>query len=130
MASLDAPLATRFSEALREKGLEVWNPDLDLMPGDNWAAKVARELNESQAMVVLLTPDAISSPHVKREMEYALGAKSYSNRLIPVVIGDRQRLPTHEIPWIIRHLPWFEFDNRGRADDQIERIANAIRSPA
>ena len=34
----DAPLAARVSEALRRSGLEVWDPDLDLLPGDNWAA--------------------------------------------------------------------------------------------
>ena len=56
-------------------------------------------------MVVLLTPHTINSPHVKREIEYALGAKSYSKRLIPVAVGDRERLPRHKIPWILRRLP-------------------------
>ena len=71
----DAPLAARVSEALRRSGLEVWDTDLDVLPGDNWAAEVARALEESEAMVVLLTQDAINSPYVRREMEYALGAK-------------------------------------------------------
>ena len=74
-AHTDTPLANRVSEALREKGLDVRDPELDLLPGDNWAAEVARALEESQALVVLLTPDAEGSPHVRREMEYALGAK-------------------------------------------------------
>ena len=39
---MDAPLAVRVSEALRRNGLEVWNPDLDLLPGDNWAAEEAQ----------------------------------------------------------------------------------------
>ena len=42
-------------------------------------------------MTVLLTPAAVSSPYVKREIEYALGAKNYSNRLFPVVAGDPDR---------------------------------------
>ena len=62
-------------------------------------------------MVVLLTPDAISSPWVRREMEYALGAKRYSNRLIPVAIGDRDRIPAHDVPWIVRQLPWVELED-------------------
>ena len=33
----DAPLATRVSEGLQKKGLDVWDPDVDLFPGDNWA---------------------------------------------------------------------------------------------
>ena len=60
-------------------------------------AKVARALEESQAMVVLLTRNAVNSSHVKREMAYALGEKRFSNRLIPVFVGDRAGLPTHDI---------------------------------
>ena len=79
-----------------------------------------------------LTSDggALNSPHVKREIEYALGTKSYTNRLIPVVIGDRERLPQHGIPWILRTLPWFELDDREHRDAEMEHIANAIRSHA
>ena len=65
-----------------------------------------------------------------REMEYALGAKSYSHRLIPVVVGDRSRIPEHEIPWIIRRLPWLRLNDAGGGDAEVERIASAIRSHA
>lgn len=126
----DAPLATRVSEALQRKGLDVWDPDVDLLPGDNWAAKVARALEESQAMVVLLTPAAVNSSHVKREMEYALGEKRFSNRLIPVFVGDRARLSTHDIPWIVRRMPSVELDDPGTEDTQFDRIADAIQVAA
>ena len=126
----DAPLAARVSAALQRSGLEVWGTDLNVLPGDNWAAAVARALEESEAMVVLLTPGAINSPNVRREIEYALGAKRYSNRLIPVAVGDRARLPTHEIPWIVRQLPWVELHARESGDPNIDSIADAIRSHA
>ena len=126
----DAPLAARVSEALQRSGLDVWDTDLHVLPGDNWAAEVARALEESEAMVVLLTRDAISSPYVRREMEYALGAKRYSNRLIPVAVGDRDRLPSHEIPWIVRQLPWVELPGPESGDADVELIADAIRSHA
>ena len=125
----DAELAARISEALQEMGLDVWDSDLNLLPGDNWAAEVARALEESDAMVVLLTPDAINSPWVRREMEYALGAKRYSNRLIPVAIGNRDCIPTNDIPWIVRQMPWVELEDWGQGTAGIERIADAIRSP-
>ena len=41
-------------------------------------------------MVVLLTPAAVGSRWVKREIEYALGAKNFSNCLISVVVDDRE----------------------------------------
>lgn len=121
---VDAPLASRVSEALERRGLEVWDPGRDVLPGDNWAAEVARALEESEAMVVLLTPHSIDSPHVRRDMEYALGAKNYSNRLIPVVVGGAEHLPEERIPWIVRQLPWYQLDHQGA---EVQPIADALR---
>ena len=129
-ADADAALAARISEALAKSGFEVWDSDRDLLPGDNWAGKIARALEESEAMIVLLTPAAVNSPQVRREIEYALGARNYSNRLIPVVVGDRKRFPTNEIPWIVRRLPWYELDASETDTPRVERIADAILSQA
>lgn len=127
-AQQDAALAGRVAEALQGDGLEVWNAERNLLPGDNWAAEVGRALEESEAMVVLLTPEAIGSRWVMREMDYALGAKNHRNRLIPVVVGDREGLPTSDIPWIVRRMPWIEL--RDREAPEVKPIADAIRSHA
>lgn len=126
----DAPLAAKVTAALRTRGLDVWDPDAQLLPGDNWAAEVARALEQSQAMVVLLTPQAVQSRHVRRDIEYALGAKSYSHRLIPVVVGDPSQIPEHEIPWIVRRLPRLHLNDAGGGGVEVEQIASAIRSHA
>ena len=54
---------------------QVWDPEVNVLPGDNWAAQVGRALEESDAMVVLLTSNSVSSPHVKADMSYALGSR-------------------------------------------------------
>lgn len=126
----DALLAARLSKALEGSGLEVWDPDRELFPGDNWALEVSRALEESKAMVVLLTQAAIDSPNVRREMEYALGAKNYSNRLIPVIVGDPDKLPDKRIPWMVRRLPRFDLKDSEAADLQVGPIADAILSNA
>lgn len=126
----DSPLAARVSKALQKAGLQVWDPKVHLLPGDNWPAQVGRALEESEAMVVLLTPNSISSPHVKAEMTYALGSKSYRNRLIPVAVGGREQLPKGEIPWIVRKLRWVDLPNPESADPEVKPIAEALLSRA
>ena len=126
----DAALAARITEGLEERGLKVWDPDRDLLPGDNWAGEIARTLEESEAMIVLLTPAAVSSPHVKREIEYALGAKNYSNRLIPVVVGDPALFRSPDVPWIFRRMPCVELEDSETSLPKVEPIADAILSRA
>ena len=109
----------------------VWrsgDPDADVFPGDNWAEKAARALEESHAVVLLLTPAAVNSPYVRREIEYALGAKRYSNRLIPVAIGAREELPADSIPWIVRRMPWVELEDCESGFPEVKPIAEAILS--
>ena len=125
-----AAFAERVCKALADSGLEVSDPDREHLPGDNWAGEVARALEESEAMVVLLTPAAASSPDVKRNIEYALGAKNYRNRLIPVVVGGFKNFPAAEVPWIVRRMPWFELDDSEAEPPKVEPIAEAILSHA
>jgi TIR domain len=72
-AHTDEPLVKKVAVGLKEAGLEVWDDTREIMPGDNWADKVAQALRESETMVVLLTPDALRSSWVRRDVEYALG---------------------------------------------------------
>ena len=81
-------------------------------------------------MVVLLTPSAVGSTAVMRNIEYALGAKNYSNRLIPVVVGGLEHFSAAEIPWIVRRMPWFELDDDEVEPPKVQLIAEALLSHA
>ena len=122
----DAAFAERVGDALMNSGLEVSDPVQEYLPGDNWASEVARALEESNAMVVLFTPAAVSSLDVKRNIEYALGAVNYSNRLIPVVVVDSEAVPETEIPWIVRRMPRFELTDTETESPKVAPIAEAI----
>ena len=129
-AHSDAPLAQRIGSELSKRGLDVWDADRELLPGDNPANEISRALEESDAMVVLLTPAAIAAPHVMREMSFALGAKNFSNRLVPVAIGKSRDLAVDRVPWIVRTLPWIELENVDEDIPKVTPIANAILSHA
>ena len=54
-------LARRVGDALEEAGLEVWDAERDVLPGDNLALEAGQALQDSDAMVVLLTPAGVRS---------------------------------------------------------------------
>lgn len=124
----DSDLAAKVAEVLQRNGLEVWYNG-EVLPGDNWAQKVAEALEQSQAMVVLITPESRRSKWMEREIEYALGKREFSGRLIPVVVGRLADIQPDDIPWILRRLHIIEIPTAAEQEEGIEKIAEALRVP-
>ena len=127
-AHTDDSFVSKVEAGLEKVGLEVWNANREVLPGDNWADKIARALKESEAMVVLVTPDALRSNWVRWEIEYALGERGYRKRLIPVLV----RKPEGDIPWILRRLPMIdmeEFTEEVGINQISQALLKAAQSP-
>lgn len=126
----DEALAQKIVEILEEAGLEVWDDTREILPGDNWAEQVAQALKESEAMVVLLTPEATRSRWVRREIEYALGEERYSKRLIPVLVGDPADFPQEAIPWILWRLQMIKLSEYDKEEEGIRQIVQTLLEAA
>jgi len=85
-ADADQKLAADLASYLTRAGFVVRDPLKESLPGDNIGSQIETALEKSDAMVVLLSPDASRSQYVNSEIQYALGSPQYKNRLIPVVV--------------------------------------------
>src|ERR1041385_7394649 len=103
-SATDASLAKHVADALIESGFEVWDDTSQVLPGDNWGEKLAQALEESTAMIVLLTPNSVKSPNVTFELGFALGNRDYKGRVIPVLAATPEQLPIEQIPWVLRRF--------------------------
>ena len=110
--------------------MDVWDDSIEVLPGDNWAQLTSQALEESQAMVVLLTPESIDSKWIKWDIQFALGNISYNKRLIPVFIGDPNKFSQESIPWIFKHLTVINLPDHDKNDEHIRQIAEAIKQAA
>jgi hypothetical protein len=97
-AHADRRFAARLAKTLEAAGHDVWT-EREILPGDNWAAAAATALDQADALVALISPDALQSELVKHEWEYALGQERFRYRLIPVEVRR-----TDEKPWIFERL--------------------------
>jgi hypothetical protein len=127
-ASADAVLAKQLAGALREAGFQVWDGS-EVLPGDNPGVKLAEALEESEAMVVLLTPNSVHAPNVSLELGYALGKLDYKGRVIPVVAASPQELPLNDIPWILNRFKIIQLPQPD-PEEGVETIAEALRAAA
>jgi hypothetical protein len=125
-ADRDDKLAQALRIELEKGGLEVWDPVARLTPGDNWALEQGKALKDAEAIVVLLSPAALASDHVKREIDYALGEPRFKGRLIPVVVR-----PVKEIPWILETLQVLRIDaDLGRGSRRVLEALKRIQTAA
>jgi hypothetical protein len=129
-AAEDEALASKIVSSLEDAGLEVWYDRREIIPGDNWADRIANGLRESNAMVVLVTPTALESNHMQRDIDYALTQKRFKGRLVPVLAGDSRRFSGWSIPWIFEHLPMISLNENGVREEELEQIAAVLKHSA
>ena len=110
-------LAQKSGQELSEAGLEVWDPDQEILPGADSTAELKAALESPGALVVFISPDAMASRSVSYEIEYALGAKHLRGRLIPVTIR-----PTKHAPWILDSLEPVQYQSPGKSGRQIVEL--------
>ena len=96
----DSRFADEVRDALTRHHLNVWNPDRELFPGDNWLLKAGQALEKADVVVILLSSEYIDSPVAKREIQYVITQPKFENRVFPVRVGTGVR----KIPWFFRDL--------------------------
>jgi hypothetical protein len=109
-AQKDTALAKELAERLTKGGFKVWNPDLEIAPGDNWAKKTGEALDKSDLIVILLTPKAMDAEWLRREIEFALGSKKHEGRVFTVFVGPVREVGK-DVPWILLKLPHYQADS-------------------
>src|SRR5580698_8867907 len=95
----DKSFAERLASELSKQGYDVWDPEVEMSPGDKWVEQIGQALKRSKAMVVLLSPDSVKSELVRRDIEYALSNLNYAGRVFPVLVR-----PTEDFPWILHNF--------------------------
>jgi hypothetical protein len=121
-AASDASLVRKLATQLEAAGVDSWNATTQALPGANRSAELGRALDQAEALIVLISPDAMKSPVVRREIQFALGQERFQDRLIPVMV---KQTPSGEIPWILRTLQWA----KGGADKVANQVLKALDAP-
>ena len=129
-ARKDDNVARRLAERLQQCGFDVWDAQDQIVPGDNWAKKIGAALDNSDLLLILLTPGAIKSDGLRRDIEFAIGSKKYANRVYTVMVGPTFKAQT-DIPWILLKLPHMQVESAAEFDaavDEIQELASSLGS--
>lgn len=121
------PLVRQVVKTLKQAGLDVWDDEYDTYSSDNWAKITGEALEQSDAMVVLVTPDALDSLIVHRDIAFALGNKKFAYRVVPVLVGVDRSEAWEKLGWIIHHLDPIIVPVSDRQEEGIDQITHALQ---
>lgn len=93
----DRKIAEALKRALAGLDVEVWWDDR-VRPGDDWGRTVSDALAQSDAAVLLITPDSLRSSWARAEWREAIAS---TRRVLPVLAAGAE---FHDLPPEVRHI--------------------------
>jgi len=107
--------ADDLTQRLRQRGAHVWAPTKQMRLGRNWLQQAGDQLGQVDAVVLVMTPDALKLDSACRT-ECVL-AQTMGTPVIPVRMSEVQTYPTFVAPGVT----WVDLYGNPSAFDLLER---------
>ena len=119
-ASHDHAKARQLRDLLVLHDVPVWFSPQHIKGAQQWQDEIGAALARCGWFMVVLTPAAIRSMWVKRELQFALMENRYQERIIPLLF---QKCDPAELSWTLPQLQIIDFtSDYGQACDQLLRL--------
>jgi hypothetical protein len=119
-AHKDKSVADAICERLESAGVRCWIAGRHILAGEDWTAATRNAIGSSRVMVLLLSENANSAPHIQREIAHAF----YTRRtIVPVRLADT--LPRRDFLFYLVDVRWFDMFN-APAEQRLEALAASI----
>ena len=105
-ASQDDASARRLRELLVAHGIPVWFSPHHIRAAQQWHDEIGAALERCRWFIVLLTPHAVKSMWVQRELKFALMEKRYQDRIIPLLF---KKCDFRSLSWTLPQLQMIDF---------------------
>lgn len=105
-ASRDRNFVKRLLKVFKQNKIRYWFSETHIPGAMEWHDEIGRALNRCDWFLLILTPNAVKSVWVKRELLYALRRNRYKGRIIPVLVRDCE----HELlSWTLADFEFIDF---------------------
>lgn len=105
-SSVDRAFVTKLAYMLRKHGVPVWYSVTNIQGAQKWHDEIGAALKRCDWMVLVLSPDAVVSKWVKRELLFSLQQDRFDGRIIPILY----RCCEHDqLSWTLTELQMVDF---------------------
>src|SRR6202035_5838653 len=120
-ASADTAAAEEVCAALEGAGMRCWIAPRDVMPGTLYADAIVRAISNAKVVVLVLSENAVASPHVGKEIERS------SSKRRPIVALRIDAAPlTPSFEYFLSESQWIDAQAGGLVAI-LPRLIDALR---
>ncbi len=116
----DADFVRRLHLALEARQRDTWVDWEGIPPSAEWMREIEAAIDAAEAVVFVISPDAVASAVCLRELAHA---EAQNKRLLPVVCRDTDAAA---VPLALARLNWVRFDDRDGFDDAVCTLLQAV----
>ena len=126
-ANSDREVADSLADKLSQYGLDPWQAEKNIKPGDNWAEKYGQALEEADALVVILSKYSADDSSISKDLKYAISNRKFKDRLVTIYRDNPERINRTDLPWSIKKARHVEIDNYPNRDQAFDKVARWLR---
>ena len=98
----------KLVDVLLRHGVVAWYSETNIQGAQQWHDEIGAALRRCDWFILVLSPHAVGSTWVKRELIYALQQDRYEGRILPLV----HRSCSHEdLSWTLSQIQMVDFTN-------------------
>jgi len=129
----DAEFAHKLAKDLQDQGYKIWIDQVSVEAGSRWDKEVEKALISTDILLIILSPESVSSENVMDEFAFAL---EENKKIIPVLFKECK------VPLRLRRLQYIDFtkeysvsvkqliksiNNEDRSEQIIENIEPRVK---
>ena len=105
-SSRDVQFVEALDGVLRRHGIPVWYSRTNIRGAQMWHDEIGSALRRCDWFVLVLSPGAVASPWVKRELLYSLQESRYAGRIVPLL---HEPCVYDELSWTLASMQMVDF---------------------
>lgn len=121
-ASRDHRKARRLKKVVEDHGVSVWFSPHSIRGAQAWQDEIGAALGCCDWFMILITPSAVKSMWVRRELEYALAQQRYDGHIIPLIF---KQCDVEPLSWALPQIQAIDFtEDFWKGCDHLLRIGD------
>jgi hypothetical protein len=119
---IDKLFARRLGADLSALGVRVWIDEAEIKIGESLITKISRAIDEMEYLVVVLSPNSVSSKWVQEEMRQAMEQEISGGKLkvLPILSQDCT------IPGFLRHKFYADFREQEQYESSFQKLLDTL----